>query len=364
MQKFLGKAVLAACMLLGVSGCDEPPEATPEVVRAVKTVVVDTRAGYQARRLSGIVESDVVADLSFEIGGRVLAIGVEFGDTVREGSEIAQLDQEPYRLRVQTAESELAQANARLRDASEKHNQQSTLYEKGFTTKTNFDAALADFEAAQSSVEVAKTRLEIAMRDLRNTTLRAPFDGLIAERAVDNFTEVTAGQKIVQIHDETSLNVEVSLPESLISSINRLDSVAVVLPTLDGLEASGVISDIGSRAISANAFPVKVALNDPPDRVRPGMTAEVVFEFENAATDQGFVLPNTALLVSGTRDEAHIYIFDPQQQVVRRRTVQVISIRDNDIAVAGDISEGDIVVVAGVSFLVDGMKVRRLEGAE
>jgi RND family efflux transporter MFP subunit len=345
------------------SGCEEEVTATVDVVRTVKTMVVETLAGQQARRISGVVESDVVSDLSFEVGGRIVSLAADIGDAVEEEQEIARLDQEPYRLQVQTAESELAQATARLRDAQEKYNQQATLFEQGFATKTSFDGALADYEAAQSSVAVAQTQLEIASRDLRNTILRAPFSGRVAERAVENFTEVGAGQKIVQIHDETTLNVEVSAPETLVSQITRLDPVTVVFPTLDGLTVAAQVTDIGARALNANAFTVKVALSERPERVRPGMTAEVIFEFANAATGQGFVLPNTALLPSGAPEVSFVFVFDHENQVVRQREVQVISIRDNDIAVSGDIEAGDIVVVAGVSFLADNMEVRLLEEA-
>lgn len=356
MHRWMALAVSAVLIV----GCDEEQVAPVETVRALKTTIVKARAAQQKREISGVVGSEVVSDLSFEINGKITSLPVEIGDVVGEGDEIARLDQEPYLLRVQTAQSVLSEAQARLRDAREKHQQQETLFKQGFTTKTSFDRALADFEAAQSSVNAAETQLKIAQRDIRNTFLLAPFAGRIAERSVDVFNDVAAGQKIVRLQDETKLNVEVSLPETLISYVRQSDAVAVRFPTLPGAEAAGRISDIGSRTGGANAFPVKIALIQKPAALKPGMTAVAVFRFDTAATGEAFLLPNTALLVAKEQSKAHIFVYDPERQVVRRRTVNVLNILDNDVEVSGEIKPGERVAIAGVSFLADEMKVKLL----
>lgn len=351
-------ALTVSVLLLG--GCEEEKTAPVETVRALKTTIAEVRAAQQQRQISGVVGSEVVSDLSFEISGKIISLPVEIGDVVGEGDEIARLDQEPYRLRVQTAQSVLTEAQARLRDAREKHEQQETLFKQGFTTKTNYDRALADYEAAQSSVEAAKTQLEIARRDIRNTILRAPFAGRIAERNVDTYNDVAAGSKVVRLQDETALNVEVSLPETLISFVRQNDPVTVRFPTLLGAVTQGRISDIGSQTGDANAFPVKIALTQKPAALKPGMTAEAMFKFDTAATGGAFLLPNTALLVSDQPSKAYIFVYDAERQVVRRREVNVLNIFNNDVEVSGDIKAGEHVAVAGVSFLADEMKVKLL----
>jgi len=357
------RPITALCALLFLASCgedDQGGQAEP-AIRAIKSIVVTARAGHQARRISGVTEAEVVTDLAFEISGRVLNIPGEIGDTVAEGDLIAEIDREPYLLKVEKARGKVDDARAQLRDAAAKYGQQRQLFDQGFASKAAFDSARAKRDTAESGVDVALSELQIAQRDLKLTKLLAPLDGRISEKHVEKFTEVSPGQKIVQVSSSGRLEVNVSVPETLVRNLKLGADVGIEFPTMPGRKATGKIAEIGARAGTGNAFPVTIKLDEDETALQAGMTAEVTFTFQTAATGRAFMLPLTAVLPGSEHETATIFVYDKDASVVRKRMVTIVNLRDNDLEVAGEIQEGDIVAIAGVSFLADGMKVNLLD---
>lgn len=360
--RYIGAAVFSISVLL-LAGCKEEETALADApVRAIKTMVLKDRAADQVRRISGIVEAETVTDLSFETSGQITKLLVDVGDFVDKDQVIGELDSEPYKLKVDSALGEVQTANANLKDAQEKFTQQSALRKKGFTTKTNFDTATANLEVAKSQLKVTQTKLSIAERDLRKTQLLAPFRGRVSEKYVDVFADVQGGQKVVQMHTEGKLKVQVSVPEGLVRYFKTGDKVSVSFPTLRSLTTEGSIDEISSRAGAANAFPLEITLDQQYPELRPGIAAEVTFRFATGATGAAFVVPTTALLPAEENKKAYLFVFDAKDSVVKKTKVEIINIRDNELEIASDLKPGDVIATAGVSFLTDGMKVKLWKG--
>ncbi|MEM7253650.1 MAG: efflux RND transporter periplasmic adaptor subunit [Pseudomonadota bacterium] len=353
---------LAVGSLTVLAGCTEPPPPPPEeVVRSIKSLVVSERAGAQVRRIAGVVEADLVSDLSFEAAGKLVTFAVELGDEVARGDVVGELDAEPFELSVKSAKGSLSEADARLRDARAKFNQQKELIAKGYTARSDYETSLANLNSARSAVSIARSQLEIAERDLKQARLLAPFNGRISEKYVQRYAEVSPGQAVVQLSSLGDQKVDVNLPEGLINFIAIGDAVDIRFPTLPGKPTTGRIATIGSRAGSTNSFPVSVTIDRPRADVKPGLSAEVSFQFTTASTGKAFMLPVTAVLPSDEQGRAFVYVFDAGSSTVARKAIEVVNVRDNELEVTGGITEGDIVASAGVSFLSDGMRVKLLE---
>ena len=352
---------LAGCIFL--TGCQEPPqEESKEVIRRIKHMTLKLKPTNQARVIAGVVSPVVQTNVSFEIAGQIQKLNVSVGDRVKKGDIIAELDPQTYELNLQSAEGALKSAQASLADANKKFIQQSELYKKKFTTKTNYDTALATLESAKSQVSIEQSRVDIAKRDLKKTKLRAPFDGAISEKSSDVFEEVTAGKTIVVLHTEGNFEVDVSVPETLVNEIHVGDQVELKLSLGEGAPFKGYIKDIGSQAGQANAFPATIALNEKVAGLRPGMSVEVTFEFAQNLESETFNVPLSAVTPSESPDKEYMFVFNKDKQYVERRDVTVVNIRDNLLIVKGNVKEGDIVATAGLSFLVDKMPVRLMNG--
>ncbi len=342
---------------LGLTACEEPPQPV-EQIRALKTITVTNVASGQVRKFSGIVQATDTSSLSFQVGGNVQEVKVELGDPVERGQILASLDKKPYELNLQGAQAELDRARAKLEEAKVEFERQDTLYRKGWVAKAAFDQALAAHESAKSEVQYAQSRVNLARRDLDLTELVAPFDGLIAEREVDPFVEVSAGEKLFEINASGALEVALDIPETVIRKVTLGAPVTATFPTERDLTLEGRVTEIGSVAADANAFPVKAGLANPPPELRPGMTAEVTFTFRSDDESTGYLVPLAAIAPGNESRQGYVFVYDPESSTVRKTKVRGRDVRDNLIEIYEGLKAGDVIAVAGVSFLYDGQKVR------
>lgn len=354
-------AVLLVPLL--AAACDEEEEVQiVEEIRAIKYMALDERAGQQERRIAGIVSAAIVSNVAFETSGQVVSLLRNAGDHVEEGELIGRLDAEPYRLRVAQAQSSLAQAQATLEDAQRKFEQQRQLFEQGFATQTALDSATATFKNAEGALGVAQSQLDLAQRDLAKTDLRAPFAGVISNKLIEVFEEVTGGQAIYSLQTEGQDKVEAALPETLINTVSLGYDVQVTFPPLGGAMTPGTVTEISPLTGDVNAYPIEISLAETPPGLRSGMSAQIIFEFATAATGVAFSVPLGAVLPdTAGGDDGHIFVYDEDSGTLSKRTVTVANIHDNMLLISGELEPGEIIATAGVSFLHDGMTVELLD---
>ena len=213
------------CGLL--AACEEEQKIVEAPIRAIKTIVIKERAGDQVRRIAGLTESSIVTDLAFQVGGRIVTLGTDVAIRSKRNG---------YRhigfRAVQAAYPDSRRQGRRCPqqtpDTEAKFKQQSTLYKQGFATKTAFDSALSKFNSAKSNVDVAKAEAELAERDMRQTTLTSPLHGNVTEKYVEQFAEVSTGQKIVQrVSADGGLKIKATVPEGLVRRLSVGDPVQV-----------------------------------------------------------------------------------------------------------------------------------------
>lgn len=356
------RILLSLALAAGLAACKREAPTVPEQVRAIRTFTVTDAASGQVRSFSGVIEASETSALSFQVGGNVRDVRVNQGDTVRAQQVLATLDAEPYRLNVQAVEAELARARAELTQARSDYERHQRLIAQRAVAQVQFEAAQRNFRSAESQIDLATAKLNLAQRDLRNTTLLAPFDGTIAERLVDPFVEVRAGQTVFRINASGGMQAAFGVPETTIDRLVLGMPATVAVPQLPP-PTDARVSEIGSAAGTGNLFPVKAALNDPPPAVRAGMTAEVMLRLPQNEATAGYLVPLAAIAPGGRSGEGFVFVYDPPTSTVRRTPIgsagQLIG---NMVAVTG-VSAGDVVASAGVVFLIDGQKVKLMEPA-
>ena len=173
--------------------------------------------------------------------------------------------------------------------------------------------------------------------------------------------EVKIGQKVFEINATGTMEVQLAVPETTIDLIHIDDTATISYPTLPGESAKGRISYIGSAAVKANAFPVKVLLIDPYEKVKPGMTAEANLSIKNESQQPGYLVPLQALLPAPEANRGYAFVYDPQASTVKKTPVSSRGTEDKKAIVYEGLAAGDIIAVAGVSFLADGLKVKLME---
>lgn len=359
----MNKLALLVVSFLALSACEEEVVPAQETIRSVKTITISAATQTNSRQIAGVVKSATTGDLSFRVGGQVVKVNTQAGEKVKRGDILAVIDQKEYRLAVQSAQAKLTSARADLTEKSDNLRRQRNLRAKDFVAAAAVDQAVASFGAARSQVQVAEAALENAQNDLSNTELKAPFDGSVAARSVEPFTEVSAGEVLFELQGESALQVEVLMPETLIRDVSYGDGVSVRFPTLENTAVDAVVNKIGTKAETGNAFPVTVDLAQTPADIRPGMTAQVTFNYGEAGDQAVYVIPVSALDVripaaseEAIPGEAPVFILKDGKAVQRK--IQIRDIRGNEFEAVGGLSEGDELIVAGVPFLRPGQEVK------
>jgi len=348
------------CIALALTACKEKTEIV-EMVRPIKTITVSEQAAEQIRKLSGLVAAVDSSGLSFQVGGQVESVEVDIGDRVKKGQVLAVIDEEPYQLDQNGAEAELVKAKANVVNTQSEYERQKRVYEQGAGAKSDLDTAEYNYRAARSAVTFQIARLDQAKRNLRKTKLIAPYDGTIAWRAVNPHEEVKVGQKVFEIDAKGAMEVQLAVPETTIDRIHIDDPTTITFPTLPGESAKGRISFIGSAAVKANAFPVKVELIDPNEKVKPGMTAEANLFMKDENQQPGYLVPLQAILPAPEANRGYAFVYDPGTATVKKTAVSSRGTEDKKAIVYEGLAAGDIIAVAGASFLADGMKVKLLK---
>ncbi len=349
------------CIALALTACKEKAEII-EVVRAIKTITVSEQATDKIRKFSGQVAAVDSSGLSFQVGGQVASVEVDIGDRVKKGQLLAVLDPEPYELEVDATEAELVKARDNVTKTKAEYERQKRIFEQGAGAERFVEVTEYDYKAALSAVDFQIARLDQARRNLRKTKLLSPYNGIIAWRSVQPNEEVRVGQKILEINATGRMEIELAVPETNIDQIHLDDPVTVTFPTLPGESANGQISYIGGAAVKANAFPVKVALMGPSEKVKPGMTAEANLTLKDETRQSGYLVPFQALLPSPEADRGYAFVYDPRTSTVKKTPVRSRGTERKKIIVFEGLAAGDIIAIAGVSFLADGMEVKLIEG--
>jgi RND family efflux transporter MFP subunit len=259
--------------------------------------------------------------------------------------------------------AELVKARDNVTKTKAEYDRQKRIFEQGAGAKRHVEVAEYQYKSAGSAVKFQNARLDLAKRNLRKTKLFSPYDGIIAWRAVQPNEEVKAGQKILEINAKGKMEVELAIPETSVDRIHIDDQVTITFPTLPEESTKGRISYIGGAAVKANAFPVKVELMGPNEKVKPGMTAEANLIIKDENRKSGYVVPIQALLPSPEPDRGYAFVYDPNTSTVKKTPVRSRGTENKKVIVDEGLKAGDIIAVAGVSFLADGMEVKLLEGS-
>ena len=359
-KQTLKQMIWLLCLAVALTACKEKTEIV-EVVRSIKTLTVSKQASEKIFKFSGVVAAVDSSGLSFQVGGQVISVEVDIGDRVTKDQVLAALDPEPYQLDVDAIKAELIKAKDNVNKSKAEYERQKRIFEQGAGAERFVEVSEYNYKASRSAVNFQIARLDQVNRNLRKTKLLAPYDGTIAWRAVQPNEEVGIGQKVFEINATGKMEVQLAVPETTIDQIKIDDPATITFPTLPGETAQGRISFIGSAAVKANAFPVKVELSDANEKVLPGMTAEANLIVKAENQQPGFIVPFQALLPAPEADRGFAFVYDPSTSTVKKTAVHSRGTQDNEVIVHEGLASGDIIAVAGVSFLADGMQVKLMK---
>lgn len=361
--KGIGRVICVTLVLAtaGVFSCAEKEE-PPEIIRPVRYQQVFSTGGKRTRTFSGVLRAGLESKLSFKVPGTIERVAVKVGDRVDAGQLIAELDSSDYELQREQAQASLNQAVAQARNADANYERVRALYETKNASRNDLDAARAASESANAAVESARKQLELAGLQVSYTRLTAPVSGAIAEVPVEINENVQAGNTVAVLTSGSRLEVHVSIPGSLISRLEEGDRVVVSFDALPDRSCPATITEVGVASMGmATTFPVTVRLDEREEEVRPGMVASVAFRFDSGDERIRFLVPPSA--VGEDRNGRYVFTVEPDPDdvsygVAHRRAVTIGDLTPEGLEIFEGLTDGDILVTAGISRIDDGQRVK------
>jgi len=368
MTYFVNYLLVFSLGIFGVclTSCDKEHQEAVESIRPVRYTRIQSQSPSRLRTFSGVAQAGAKSNLSFKVNGTVNQVSVKVGDKIPRGGVIATMDSTDYKLQLQQTQASLDRAQAEERNAAAVYERTRLLYENNNASRSELDATRAAYESTKAAALSIKKQIQMSRQQLKYTELKAPITCSIAAVDIEENENVRSGQLVVVANCGTQAEVDVGVPESVISQIKKDSLAQVTFDALTGKTFEAIITEVGVAVTSASStFPVTVQLTEPNPLVRSGMTAEVTFSLESEETQKRIFL--NPIAVKEDLKGQFVFIVEPQGEdlgIARKKFVKPGELMQDGLEIIEGLKDGDLVVTAGASRLQDGLKVRLLKSME
>jgi len=398
------------------AACSRQESAQSDTIRPVKTITVAGATEPDMHTFPGRVDASRQVELAFQVPGVLVNLPVKEGQRVTKGELIAQLRRDEFEARLDTAQAQLDQAKAnlsalrlgerpeeqfrreaavraaaaKLANAKTELDRYARLVKSGAVSQSDYEIAQTAYTVAQeehlAAVQLfqkgtAARREEIKAQEavvrglegrradaklqLTDSTLRASYDGVIARRLVEEGQSIQLNQPVVRLQSTGTIDVVVDVPEAVMANdIRSLDitGMAAEISSVPGRRYPVRIKEIAQVADPVTqTFPVRFEMRSPTGvTILPGMTATVTVSYRRPRGNR-ILVPISAVCKLDTGEQA-VWVLGPDG-IVRARRVAMGSAGGGDVEILQGLNPGERIVVAGATFLREGMKVRDLGNA-
>ena len=371
---------------------NEAANKTPEAI-AVKVGNAQVRRIEKVISVTGSLLPDETVTVNSELIGKVTMIKADFGQSIRKGEVLAEIDKQEFQLQYERAKAALAQslarlglspgqenqpptstpavrqAQARMDDAKFKFDSAAKLVKTGDISQeryTELEKAYrqqqAAFEASRDEVrtqwaamESIRAEVGLAQKKLNDATMRAPFDGVVAQKHVSPGQYVRENAPLVTLVKTNPLRLRVDVPETAAGFVKVGTSLTFTTDALPGEQFQAVVRETNpSLESKSRSLTVEARLTNSDARLRPGMFAQVRLVL-NKASDMLMVPKQAVYTIAGL---AKIFAMRDGKAVEFRITTG--DEMDGWVEIPqGTLRDGEEVILSQQPLLVNGTRVRK-----
>ncbi len=361
-ELYSAKVFFLVLASLVISACEKAPEPeAPKESRPVKMMTVISGGGDTSLEYPGKVAATQEVNLGFEVAGKIIQLPIEDGMEVEEGDVLGRLDPIDYKAARGSARSNLvAMKSAYIRAKN--------IFNEGAGSQAEVDLALRDYEVSQEQLTKAQKALD-------DTALKAPFSGKVGEKIAENYQNVQAKEVILVLLDDSSLEIDVNVPErdfvrmtpglSHEERTERVKPVIAVSSVPDRTFPARLISFTTTADPVTRTYKATFAFDNPDDvNILPGMTARVTLHLPDELSKEmhgtSMAIP-VAATIADEQGNTYVWRIDPESMQVSRTQVKLGEMSGADVQVLAGLQDGDQIAVGGAAHLHEGMLVRPLE---
>ncbi|MEM6720682.1 MAG: efflux RND transporter periplasmic adaptor subunit [Bacteroidota bacterium] len=352
--------ILTLAILLMFTSCGEEKKEEVKVKRPVKYQEVGYLGGEKIRTFSGTAQTDKIIKLSFRNSGIVSQFDIKLGQKVKKGQLLAKLDNVSSRLSYEQAVTQVNSAESQVNTAKLSLDRIRTLYEKGSASLSDFEAAKNSYKTALESYKSSKRGLAIQQEQINYGYVYAPENGTISTVDVEIDENVSTGQLIGTLNSGTDMEITLGIPESVINGVQSDMKVSVDFSSLENEKFDAKVTEV-SPAVDANTatYPVRVTLNNPSEKIKSGMTANVTFDFgDQKMNNKTLVVPANA--VGEDSDGRFVFLIEGEADnaKVKKQQVTIGTLTPEGFEITSGLSAGQKIATAGLQTLLNGQEVK------
>jgi multidrug efflux pump subunit AcrA (membrane-fusion protein) len=395
-NRVLGPGLIPALVLIALAcaACSRQPSAQgrgrEDTVRSITTAPVVQESVHRPVNIVGTLEAVDQVTISSQTDGAVGKLYADLGDRVRAGQVLVELDREKLEYGVDQQKAALARALARyggtepghlppieqtpdvqkaaaeLAQAKLAYNRVAELHRRELLPRQQLDDADATLRTKQAAyesslqnarnlradIDASAATVRLAERELRDTVIRAPFDGYVQKRLVSLGEFVKNQTPVMSIVRLDPLKVTGEIPEALAPWVEVGQPVELRVEAFPDRTITGKMSRISPTVnTQTRAFPFEALVPNEQALLKPGIFARVRLTTNHI--EQIMTLPYAALQYRYGVNQAFVVTGDH----VVAREVKLGDRLGDRIEITDGVKSGDVVAMTDVDNLVDGMKV-------
>lgn len=374
--RFMQLTLLAVCQsMFLLSGCSDDKSKNADSSPEVGIVTLKARPLTLTTELPGRTRPYRVAEVRPQVSGIILKRQFVEGSDVKAGQSLYQIDPATYQAAYDSAQGDLAKAEANVEINSLTVKRYKPLLSTNFVSHQDYDTAVANLKQAEASVVAAKAALETARINLYYTKVYSPISGRIGKSSVTEGALVTASQSeaLASVQQLDPIYVDVTQSSKDFLRLKRQlekgvltkgdDSVVVDLLLEDGtlynkkgtLQFSDVTVDETTGSITLRAlFP------NPKQVLLPGMFVRA--RIKDGVKEEAILAPQQGI-TRNAQGQATALLVDDKNKVVERTLITEQAIGDQWLIRSG-LKDGDKLIVSGLQKVKPGMTVKTEEVVE
>jgi HlyD family secretion protein len=342
---------------------------------------------------NGKVQAVKKVDITANLMGQVTRLAVQEGDRVKAGDFLLEID--PVRSKaavqgleagVQAATHDAEQAKARLLQARNDLQRAEANQGAGIISSADFEQARtglatadAGYQASQRRVDLSRADLAQARDSLAKTTILAPMDGIVTARHIEQGETAViglqnqAGTVLLTISDMSKVEGEMEVDEASIPTVKLGQSAQVRIDAYPNQTFQGEVTEVGGSPLlktanEATKFKVKVWIKNPPDTIKPGLSAQA--DIFTGRRDQALAVPIQALVMQekkaeagkAPKDEEGVYVIDKGKAAFLPVTTGLMG--DLNVEVVAGLKGGETVITGPFRTLRDLKGGEAVQGAK
>lgn len=352
------RIIIAIAAITGflASACSGPSPAkasTPAETDRLVVAIATARDEDMIRtaQTQGALFPKEKAVLAAEVSGALAQVFADMGDKVQTGQALARIDPREYQLRLDSAQAQFEQAQARLANMQANFHRMSELNRQHLIAAQQYDESSAAMRVAQADAEAADKAVGIAQKKLNDTYIRAPFNGSVQKRIVALGEHIGEGMPLYELIATDPIKLRAPIPERFVPMAKIGLRVDLTVDARPDQTFHGAISRI-APALDENSRTLLIEAEVPnaDGLLKPGYFAHVTM---NLGHDRALFIPNSAILrYAGV---ARVFVF--KDGAVQSREVTTGSMEGSQIEIISGLKAGEKVVTSDVDRLADGTAV-------